>query len=39
MQDIVNDDVRATQSAVDTVTDLVTRLGLPTHLREVGRRG
>ncbi len=26
MQDIVNDDVRATQSAVDTVTDLVTRL-------------
>ncbi len=36
MRDIVSDDVRATQATVDTVTDLVIRLGLPTHLCEGG---
>jgi maleylacetate reductase len=34
--DVVGDDLRAAQSAVDAVGDLVVRLGLPTRLREVG---
>jgi len=33
---IVGDDLRAAQTAVDLVGDLVTRLGLPTRLRDVG---
>jgi len=33
---IVGDDLRAAQTAVDAVGDLVARLGLPTRLREVG---
>ena len=34
--DIVGDDPRAAQAAVDAVGDLLARLGLPTRLREVG---
>ncbi len=34
--DVVGDDLRAAQAAVDAVGDLVTRLGLPARLREVG---
>ncbi len=34
--DVVGDDPRAAQAAVDAVGDLVTRLGLPARLHEVG---
>ena len=34
--DVVGDDLRDAQAAVDAVGDLVARLGLPAHLREVG---